>query len=89
MTVILDARKLDEKQAAHEYLKEMFGFPDYYGCNLDALYDCLTDLDELDVHILHAGEANQYYPKVLSVFEDIPDAKIRQIFTRYPADLCE
>ena len=30
----------------HEYLAEKFGFPSYYGKNLDALYDCLTDICE-------------------------------------------
>lgn len=34
------------KEELHEYLMEMFDFPDYYGKNLDALYDCLTDIDE-------------------------------------------
>lgn len=42
----LDFGKCSSKQAVHEYLKEQFGFPDYYGGNLDALYDCLTDLAE-------------------------------------------
>ncbi len=28
----------------HEILKEAFDFPDYYGKNLDALWDCLTDM---------------------------------------------
>ena len=34
------------KKALHAYLKEKFGFPEYYGNNLDALYDCLTDISE-------------------------------------------
>lgn len=25
----------------HEYLKQVFGLPDYYGHNMDALWDCL------------------------------------------------
>ena len=32
------------KKDGHNYLKEMLNFPDYYGKNLDALYDCLTDI---------------------------------------------
>ncbi len=32
------------KKGGHDYLKEALDFPDYYGSNLDALYDCLTDI---------------------------------------------
>lgn len=35
---------MSERKTAHAYLKEQFGFPEYYGYNLDAFYDCLTDL---------------------------------------------
>lgn len=32
------------KKDGHDYLKKALNFPDYYGKNLDALYDCLTDI---------------------------------------------
>ena len=78
MHVILDARKLGEKKAAHEYLKKIFSFPDYYGCNLDALYDCLSEMGPMSVHIIHTEEAGDYYRKVLSVFEDVDDCVVYQ-----------
>ena len=31
------------RERIHTYLKKAFDFPAYYGENLDALYDCLTD----------------------------------------------
>lgn len=31
-------------EEGHNYLKEVLNFPDYYGKNLDALYDCLTEI---------------------------------------------
>lgn len=34
------------KKEIHRYIACKLGFPEYYGCNLDALYDCLTDLAE-------------------------------------------
>ena len=34
--IILDASRLRERGAAHEYLKVRLSFPDYYGRNLDA-----------------------------------------------------
>ncbi len=30
----------------HSYIAAQMHFPDYYGHNLDALYDCLTDIAE-------------------------------------------
>lgn len=34
------------RQLIHEYLKMKFDFPEYYGMNLDAFYECLTDITE-------------------------------------------
>ena len=33
-------------EAIHEQLAQTLHFPDFYGRNLDALYDCLTELRE-------------------------------------------
>lgn len=32
------------KKDGHDYLMEVLDFPDYYGKNLDALYDCLCEI---------------------------------------------
>lgn len=42
MRVILNGRLIEKE--GHKYLKEILDFPEYYGENLDALYDCLTDI---------------------------------------------
>ncbi len=34
------------RREIHEYIAEKMAFPEYYGHNLDALYDCLTDIAE-------------------------------------------
>ena len=44
--IILDLNASMSKEELHSYLKEKFSFPEYYGNNLDALYDCLTDICE-------------------------------------------
>lgn len=49
-TIALDFSSLKTREEVHGYLKKKFGFPDYYGCNLDALADCLSDAAE-DVEI--------------------------------------
>ena len=44
MEIVLDCEQLTCRRTAHDYLRRQFGFPDYYGNNLDALYDCQTEL---------------------------------------------
>lgn len=40
-TIILDFAGIRSMWSLHEYLKETFHLPDYYGRNMDALWDCL------------------------------------------------
>ena len=40
--ICLDGAKMPDKAAAHAYLKRKLDLPDYYGNNLDALWDCLS-----------------------------------------------
>lgn len=42
MRIIIDGYLIEKE--GHKYLKEILDFPEYYGDNLDALYDCLTDI---------------------------------------------
>lgn len=49
--VNLDFSSCKDRSDVHKYLKEQFGFPDYYGNNLDALFDVLEDIAE-DVEIV-------------------------------------
>lgn len=35
---------IESREQLHRAFAEALAFPDYYGKNLDALYDCLTDL---------------------------------------------
>lgn len=44
--VILDFENLYSRDAIHEYIAQQMQFPHYYGRNLDALFDCLTDIDQ-------------------------------------------
>jgi len=60
MQVIIDGRNIKDKQSLHAYLKEQCNFPDYYGNNLDALYDVLTDRAEpLEIVVENSEELKE------------------------------
>lgn len=42
----LAIENMPDKLALHNYLMQILHLPDYYGKNLDALYDCLTEISE-------------------------------------------
>ena len=46
MRIELDCRQMADKQAVHAYLKQALSLPEYYGNNLDALFDILTEYEE-------------------------------------------
>ena len=48
------------KKDGHDYLKEVFDFPEYYGKNLDALYDCLCEIGvETEIVLINSDCVSQ------------------------------
>ena len=75
--VILDCEKLLQRKQAHLYLAEMLDFPDYYGKNLDALYDCLMESGECIIVLKGEDilrESEGYGVKVLKVIKEAANA---------------
>ena len=69
--VILDGTTAPTKEALHQHLARELSFPDWYGGNLDALHDCLTELmEEVDIRIIHTAELK-------AVLGDYADALLR------------
>ena len=68
-TVSLDLSCFEDAKEVHGYLKEKLGFPDYYGYNLDALHDVLTEIAE-DTEILTAGTGRPFEAGFLTVLRD-------------------
>lgn len=48
---IIDGNEIETRDMLHDILSKALDFPEWYGRNLDALYDCLTDLSE-DVRLV-------------------------------------
>lgn len=57
MTVFLDGQQMVSREAAHNHLREKLEFPPWYGRNLDALYDLLTERGRTMTIILYQEAA--------------------------------
>jgi hypothetical protein len=44
----IDCSKIHDWPSFHEQFARVFGFPDFYGQNMDAWIDCMTSLDDPD-----------------------------------------
>ncbi|PUA38057.1 barnase inhibitor [Paenibacillus elgii] len=74
--ILLDGREIDNVGQLHAVLKEALELPEYYGNNLDALWDCLTGWVEMPLTIrwLHFQESEkklgEYSNHLLLLFRD-------------------
>lgn len=74
-TVTLDGREMPDQAAFHDLAARKLGFPEWYGRNLDALYDCLCDIGE-DTQVMFSslGEMQAslgpYTQELLAAFLD-------------------
>lgn len=73
--IVLDGRDMTSREAAHEQLYQRLSFPSYYGRNLDALFDCLTEIGyPVSVTVNHAADMQaalgRYGSLLLRVFAD-------------------
>jgi len=48
---IIDFAGIDSYEKMQIRIRDALDFPAYYGCNLDALWDCLTDMVGRPIHI--------------------------------------
>ena len=74
---VLDFSEIRTVVELHQYLKEVFALPEYYGNNMDALWDCLSccydesttiELKNLDVL---RKRLEQTTKTMLEVFQDL------------------
>ena len=75
--IILDFNGIKSLWTLHEYFKEVFNLPDYYGHNMDALWDCLDCSFEFPTTIVLKNiekipsEMNEATKIMLELFEDL------------------
>lgn len=69
--ITLDFRKSLNINDAHKIMKDAFSFPDYYGKNLDALNDCISEItDDVVVDILIGKYLFDGFDSIIRVFND-------------------
>lgn len=70
--ITIDCTPIETPAQLHEQMAQALNFPDWYGNNLDAMFDCLTEVEdtELTLHNWHALEyrLGDYSGKVVYVF---------------------
>jgi RNAse (barnase) inhibitor barstar len=47
----IDAAKINDWPSFHDAFADTFGFPGYYGRNMDAWIDCMSHLDDLSAEM--------------------------------------
>ena len=79
-TLFLDGNDYATARELHLALKRLLHLPEYYGCNADALYDCLSEKQErVNLSLLHWGneEVAAALRKCAAVVEDLDgDVKV-------------
>ena len=69
MLVLCDFARLGSAEAVYDYLQKELSFPAWFGRNLDALHDCLTDVSS-PTRLLLTGTSDPCAKRFLPVFRD-------------------
>ncbi len=76
MKYIIDLKRVKTQEQLHEVLKKKLELPDYYGGNLDALYDALNEkTKEMQIVFTHCYNAKknlgEYFDSLKEIFVDL------------------
>ena len=79
MEIILDGQTIDSRETLHQRLTELLQLPAWYGKNLDALHDCLTELREpVTLRVIHAHALRETLGGYASGFGHVLDDSERE-----------
>ena len=68
----LDGARLRTREEAFPYLRERLALPEWFGNNLDALYDALTGENLMETYLLRldGAEETPFFSRLRRVLED-------------------
>lgn len=69
MLILCDFARLQTPDAVYDYLEAELSFPAYFGRNLDALHDCLTDISA-PTRLVLTGASSPCGRRFLPVLKD-------------------
>lgn len=70
--ILIDMEEINSFDEIHDIFQERLEFPEWYGRNLDALYDCLTDVtDDLYICIDHCNLLTERFPEKATAFLEL------------------
>ncbi|HPF44319.1 MAG TPA: barstar family protein [Syntrophomonadaceae bacterium] len=83
--IILNGKRMTSVGSTHRYLRKKLNFPDYYGGNLDALWDMLTTLsDPVSIKLVETeamqSYLGEYADSILHVFMEAAEENEQLIF---------
>lgn len=74
--ILIDCNHISSVKALHIYLQQVMDLPEYYGRNLDALHDVLTEIAQPTELVLNASEPQLsdemkgFVPRLVRVLKD-------------------
>ncbi len=74
--ILIDCNQISSVKALHIYLQHVMDLPEYYGRNLDALHDVLTEIAQPTELVLNASEPQLsdemkgFVPRLVRVLKD-------------------
>ena len=75
---VIDCSRIANPEDFHDALVEALVLPQWYGSNLDALYDCLTAItQETEIVLRHFDDLNDMYAGFQTVFREASEENPR------------
>ena len=71
MQIAIDLTDIRDKETFHDKIQEALDCPTYYGRNLDALYDVLTDCSSMELDFVGYTDFAQDMPGYSASFKDM------------------
>jgi ribonuclease inhibitor len=71
--ITIDLQSAETKQAVHERFKMCLHFPDWYGANWDAFWDCITAVVPMpaEVRLVNWQGFAQAYPRDMDILQKV------------------